>query len=184
LQLRPFNPFRAYWHAGPVTVRPPLARAASAVLVLGSTLLGAVGAGVAAPTPTPTFDWPLDCPATVVQRYTSPNLDIEVSYEVVIDEATIPEVIAVEFGPATVDEFSGDGAAGVSAEHFPAWFGHNLDALVDALRDVTFEPGTVLVWSGAATFATNDRQQYQKVVAVLRSRAAASNPARFLTLLR
>ena len=67
---------------------------------------------------------------------------------------------------------------------FPAWFGHNLDALVDALRDVTFEPGTVLVWSGAATFATNDRQQYQKVLAVLRSRAAASNPARFLALLR
>ena len=67
---------------------------------------------------------------------------------------------------------------------FPEWFGHNLDALVDALRDVTSEPGTVLVWSGAAMFAANDRQQYEKVLAVLRSRAAAGNPARFLTLLR
>jgi hypothetical protein len=49
---------------------------------------------------------------------------------------------------------------------------------------VTSEPGTVLVWSGAATFAAGDRQQYEKVLAVLRSRAATDNSARFLTLLR
>ena len=105
-----------------MTVRLPFARSASAVLVLGSTLLGSVGAGDAAPTPTATFDWPLDCPATVIQRHTNPNLDIEVSYEVVIDEAAIPEVIAVEFSPATVDEVSGDGAPGVSAEQLAAYF--------------------------------------------------------------
>jgi hypothetical protein len=87
------------WHAGPVTVRRPQARAASVVVVLGSTLLGSAGVGSATTEPTPTCDWPLDCPATVVQRYSNPNLVIDVRYEVVIDETAIPDVIAVEFGP-------------------------------------------------------------------------------------
>jgi RNAse (barnase) inhibitor barstar len=67
---------------------------------------------------------------------------------------------------------------------FPDWFGHNLDALVDALRDVTFEPGTLLVWSGSISFAAGDPEQFEKVLAVLRSRAGDATAPRILTVLR
>jgi RNAse (barnase) inhibitor barstar len=67
---------------------------------------------------------------------------------------------------------------------FPEWFGHNLDALVDALRDVNDAAGTVLVWSGSETFSTADRQQFEKVLSVLRSRTRNETASRFLTLLR
>jgi RNAse (barnase) inhibitor barstar len=67
---------------------------------------------------------------------------------------------------------------------FPEWFGHNLDALVDALRDVDDAPGTMLVWSGSEAFSTADRQQFEKVLSVLRSRTRSEPAAKFLTLLR
>jgi RNAse (barnase) inhibitor barstar len=91
-------------------------------------------------------------------------------------------VVAIDTNGVT--ERSGVFAAMQEAFGFPTWFGHNLDALVDVLRDVTFEPGTLLVWSGAETFAAADPPQYGKVLAVLRSRSQKDGSARFLTLLR
>lgn len=69
---------------------------------------------------------------------------------------------------------------------FDAEVGLNLDALNDVLRDVEAEPGTLLLWSGAADFADADTQQYRHVLDVLRSRAHAAadgQPGGFLTLL-
>lgn len=75
-------------------------------------------------------------------------------------------------------------AAFKDAFGFPDWFGHNLDALVDSLRDVSFEPGTLLVWDGAERLAEADPAQYREILSILRERAAADTSARLLTLLR
>lgn len=67
---------------------------------------------------------------------------------------------------------------------FPDWFGHNLDALADSLRDVEAEPGTLLVWSGSAAFAAAAPDQFRAILAILRDRANdADSPTRLLTLL-
>jgi RNAse (barnase) inhibitor barstar len=66
---------------------------------------------------------------------------------------------------------------------FPDWFGHNLDALVDALRDVDHEPGTVVLWRHGGALTAADPALHRQVVDILRSRAAADQPARLLTLL-
>ena len=61
---------------------------------------------------------------------------------------------------------------------FDGEVGLNLDALADVLTDVD-EPGTLLLWSGASDFATDD-DQYRHVLDVLRSAPppTAINPAR------
>lgn len=75
-------------------------------------------------------------------------------------------------------------AALKAAFGFPDWFGHNLDALADSLRDLDAEPGTLLVWSGSAAFASSAPDQFRAILAVMRDRANdAGSPARLLTLL-
>jgi len=71
-----------------------------------------------------------------------------------------------------------------SAFGFPDWFGGNLDALVDSLRDVEHQPGTVLLWDHSHGFADNDEVQFDKVLDVLVDRASTGEPAAFVTLLR
>ena len=67
---------------------------------------------------------------------------------------------------------------------FPDWFGHNLDALADSLRDVEVEPGTLLVWSGSTSFAESAPDQFRAILAVLRDRATdPDSPTRLLTLI-
>lgn len=71
--------------------------------------------------------------------------------------------------------------AGVAeALAFPAWFGGNLDALVDSLRDLS-EP-TVLLWDGWSPFARTDAHTFAAVLEILGERASVV-PA-FAVLLR
>jgi RNAse (barnase) inhibitor barstar len=53
--------------------------------------------------------------------------------------------------------------------NFPDWFGHNLDALADCLRDLSWlGPGEhVLVWSDTDVFEDADPDGYQAVTDVL-----------------
>ncbi|WP_189057210.1 barstar family protein [Longimycelium tulufanense] len=52
---------------------------------------------------------------------------------------------------------------------FPAWYGHNLDALYDCLTDLSWLPAGehVLVWSRHRELATHDRDVYEAVMGVL-----------------
>jgi ribonuclease T1 len=110
------------WHAGPVIVRAGrLARAAAAAVAVGSSLFEAVA--VDAAVPPPTFDWPLDCRATVAQRYEEPELAVDVTYEVeAVEVDSVPGVIAIDFGPADVEAVAGDGETGVSEQQLAAYF--------------------------------------------------------------
>ena len=74
-------------------------------------------------------------------------------------------------------------AAFQDALGFPDWFGRNLDAFADSLRDVATEPGTLVVWHGAERLAEADPQAYRAMLTILRDRATAGGPARMLTLL-
>ncbi|MGV1008824.1 MAG: barstar family protein [Dermatophilaceae bacterium] len=51
----------------------------------------------------------------------------------------------------------------------PAWFGNNLDALVDALREVADEDGRTVevIWDGAARLRTVDPTSFDAICAVL-----------------
>lgn len=51
----------------------------------------------------------------------------------------------------------------------PGWFGHNWDALVDALRDLDSRRGVPieLVWDHAAHLREQDRDAYDTVVEIL-----------------
>lgn len=51
----------------------------------------------------------------------------------------------------------------------PTWFGNNLDALVDALRDVSDEGGRTVevIWDGAARLRTGDPVSFDAICAVL-----------------
>lgn len=71
-------------------------------------------------------------------------------------------------------------AAVAEALEFPAYFGKNLDALVDCLRDVA-EP-TVLLWDGWSPFARSDEHSFRAVLEIAGERAAAPPP--FAVLLR
>jgi ribonuclease T1 len=85
------------------------ARAVGTLVAAASVLLGFPGVTSAASSPPPTFDWPLGCTATVAQRYTNPNLTVDVSYDVELAEIdSVPGVVAVEFGPATVADIDDD----------------------------------------------------------------------------
>ncbi len=58
---------------------------------------------------------------------------------------------------------------------FPAWYGHNLDALYDCLVDMSWQPAGehVLVWRGHRCFETADPDGYRAVLAVLDDATAA-----------
>ncbi|WP_290512095.1 barstar family protein [Aeromicrobium sp.] len=57
----------------------------------------------------------------------------------------------------------------------PTWFGRNLDALFDALGDLTMTP-TVLVWSGLGQLADIDPELAGAVLDILRD-AVGQAPA-------
>ncbi|WP_367115097.1 barstar family protein [Actinophytocola sp.] len=65
-----------------------------------------------------------------------------------------------------------------AAMSFPDWFGRNLDALYDSLRDLSWLPAGehVLVWSAPEVLQAADPRAYQTIVDVLRD---ASEPGRF-----
>jgi RNAse (barnase) inhibitor barstar len=64
----------------------------------------------------------------------------------------------------SIDEFYGEVRA---AWGLPPWFGDNLDALFDALRDATEGP-SVLIWDGSRSVATVSASLATNVLAVLR----------------
>lgn len=67
---------------------------------------------------------------------------------------------------------------------FPAYYGHNLDALADCLRDVGIGgPGVVLLWDGWGTLARSDRRTFDVVVDLFAERVTNA-PVPFTVLLR
>jgi hypothetical protein len=66
---------------------------------------------------------------------------------------------------------------------FPEWYGRHLDALVDALRDVDHEPGTLVLWRHGDALAATDPALHRQIVGILRARATSGDDARFLALL-
>lgn len=75
----------------------------------------------------------------------------------------------------TKAEFLTEVAAAMS---FPGWFGHNLDALYDSLRDLSWLPAGehVLVWSAPEVLEAADPRAYRAIGDVLRD---AAEPGRF-----
>lgn len=51
--------------------------------------------------------------------------------------------------------------------HFPDYFGHNLDALADSLRDIQVRTPATIVWDDAATLARTDHSTYAAVEQIL-----------------
>lgn len=79
----------------------------------------------------------------------------------------------------------------------PEWFGHNLDALVDALRDVGVDagggandvdaepsPGTVVLWDRPERFEAGHPDQYRAVLDILAQRAGDQTRPRVVVLVR
>lgn len=66
---------------------------------------------------------------------------------------------------------------------FPEWFGRNLDALFDSLRDLSWLPAGehVLVWSKPEVFEQADPEGYRQIVEVL---ADATEPGVFRVVTR
>jgi RNAse (barnase) inhibitor barstar len=90
----------------------------------------------------------------------------------------------VESGEAaTKDDALGDFQRGLG---LPGWFGRNLDALVDALRDVGDDeaPGTVLLWDRPTRFAADAADDYTAVLDVLAHRAGDTTRSRLVVLVR
>lgn len=74
---------------------------------------------------------------------------------------------------------------------FPAYYGHNFDALLDCLRDVGSYPddpdhevGTVLLWDGWGPFARADDRAFSVAMSVLSQRVDEIEAGRFSVLLR
>lgn len=69
-------------------------------------------------------------------------------------------------GIRSKDDFYTAVAAALS---FPDWFGRNLDALADCLRDLSWLPAGehVLVWSAPQVFRDADPAGYRAVAGVL-----------------
>lgn len=68
----------------------------------------------------------------------------------------------------------------------PDWFGKNLDALVDALRDLGDDaaPGTVLLWDRPDRFEREAPDDYRAVLDVFAERAGDPGRARLVVLVR
>lgn len=60
-------------------------------------------------------------------------------------------------------------AAFAAGLDLPGWFGHNLDALLDALRELADDEGRVveLVWTGAGILAAADPRTYAAILRLL-----------------
>lgn len=86
-----------------------------------------------------------------------------------LDGWTCPDKAAVltAFGPAL---------------GLPDWYGANLDALEDSLRDLTGP--RVLLWDGWSTLAESDRDTFDTVLEILGERAGESAGSAFVVLLR
>jgi RNAse (barnase) inhibitor barstar len=69
-----------------------------------------------------------------------------------------------------------------TALNFPAWYGHNLDALHDCLADLSWQPTGehVLIWNGHRHLETADPTGYRAILEVL---DATTNPQRPLSFL-
>jgi RNAse (barnase) inhibitor barstar len=67
---------------------------------------------------------------------------------------------------------------------FPAYYGQNLDALEDCLRDVEAEPGLLLLWDGWGPFARADEHAFRVALDILRARTEAGGAGAFAVLLR
>ncbi|HET9255648.1 MAG TPA: barstar family protein [Pseudonocardiaceae bacterium] len=63
------------------------------------------------------------------------------------------------------------------ALNFPAWYGHNLDALYDCLADLSWEPPgeRVLIWRGHRQLEAADPDAYREVLAVLDDATASGS---------
>jgi RNAse (barnase) inhibitor barstar len=68
------------------------------------------------------------------------------------------------------------------AFEFPDEYGDNFDALVDCLRDVDADKGTVLLWDGWGPLAREDRHAFEVAVDVLNGRT--QDEPKFAVLLR
>ncbi|MGL5811649.1 MAG: barstar family protein [Nocardioides sp.] len=73
-----------------------------------------------------------------------------------------------------------------TALRFPAYYGHNLDALVDCLRESPSPgvPGLVLLWDGWSVLARAERDSFDSLLSIFTDRAVGPTPARFVVLLR
>ncbi|HQR26900.1 MAG TPA: barstar family protein [Nocardioides sp.] len=69
---------------------------------------------------------------------------------------------------------------------FPEWYGRNLDALADCLREVRAEEsrGTLLLWDGWGPFARRDPTAFASALDALAERAATGRRGAFAVLLR
>ena len=70
-----------------------------------------------------------------------------------------------------------------AALSFPDWFGRNLDALYDCLRDLSWLPAgeQELVWTASEVLREADPRAYTRIVDVLRD---AAEPGRLSVLIR
>ena len=66
---------------------------------------------------------------------------------------------------------------------FPEWFGHNWDALADALSDVEQPGGSLLLWSGWESLMAGDIEAFEMAVEILAERAQTPELAPFVVLL-
>ena len=67
----------------------------------------------------------------------------------------------------------------------PEWFGRNLDALVDSLRDVgAHDTATVLLWDRPDEFKAQAPEDYTAVLDILAERAGDEGRPRFVALVR
>lgn len=65
------------------------------------------------------------------------------------------------------------------AFEFPDWFGHNWDALADALSDIQHHPGTLVIWPDADQLPQDVRATAREILA----ERTDDGPAPFLVLL-
>jgi RNAse (barnase) inhibitor barstar len=96
------------------------------------------------------------------------------------DSASVAERAADLGLTAYLAEWGADRAttltALAAALRFPAWFGHNLDALADCVSDLSWLPTdpALLVCSGSGRLAVGDRATYDAIVAILADETTAS----------